>query len=140
MPTKQREAGGRIWLSLLEMPWEDGRAEVRKEMGRLGLTQEDLAYKLRRSGYRVSLGTVKAWLRGQMAPRYDGVREIVLVLAAVSAGDSPKASQSSQLQLPYVFRVDGSRSHGQDTEPRNRTRQVFPDRRFPKPPKMARVA
>jgi hypothetical protein len=125
VPTKVREASNRIWLSLLEMPWdEDGRLEVRREMSRLGVSQDDLAYKIRRNGYGVSANTVKAWLRGEAAPRYDGVREIVLVLAAVSAGDSPKASQSSQLQFPEVFRPIRLRPHEQDTGPRKATRQA----------------
>src|SRR5439155_21618384 len=97
------------------------------EMARLGVSQDDLAYKLRKAGYRVAPSTVRAWLRGEMSPRYDGVREIVLVLAAVSAGDSPKASSLSQPQLPEVFWPDRSRSHERDSDVRNSARQARSD-------------
>src|SRR5438046_728006 len=105
------------------MSWDEGRIEVRREMGRLGVTMDDLAYKLRRNGYRVSSSTVKKWLRGEMRPRYDGVREIVLVLAQVSAGDSPKGREGSQLQFPEVFRSTRERSHEAESAPRKRTCQ-----------------
>ena len=123
MPTRVDEAGARIWLNLLELPWEEARLEVRTEMARLGVSQDDLAYKLRRNGYKASANTVKGWLRGEAAPRYDGVREIVLVLARVSAGDSPKASHVSQPQLPYVFGSGSRREHDLDSVPKNPARQ-----------------
>lgn len=124
VPTEVEVASRRIWLNLLELPWDEGRLVVRGEMRRLGLAQEDLAYKLRRNGYRTSLRSVKAWLNAETEPRYDAIREIVLVLANVDAGDSPKASLRSQPQLPYDFGSGIERRHVRESAPPSSPRQV----------------
>jgi transcriptional regulator with XRE-family HTH domain len=93
-------------------------------MGRLGLTQEDLAYKLRKNGFTVSRRSLVSWLNGEASPRYDGIREIVMVLAAVSAGDSPKASSLSPAVSGKPFGPERRLQHALHSEPRIPSRQV----------------
>lgn len=87
-------------LSWLELPWDQVRQDLLKLMERTQMSQEDLAYELRSSGYRVSHGTVNNWVNGRVkSPPYDAVRALVKVFARVSVGDWAKGRLLSENPL-----------------------------------------
>jgi len=81
-----------LWISWLYMPWDAIRAELRSEMRRAGMSQDDLAYELRRNGYSVSHGTVVNYLNGhgKRAPSFEAVQALATIVARVRAGDWSK--------------------------------------------------
>lgn len=96
----------RLWLSWLELPWESVRDELISEMRRVGMTQEDLSYELRRAGFKVTTKTVGNWLSGRTrdgsAPTMTALQALVQVFAAVSLGDWAKGRLLSPEALAYA--------------------------------------
>jgi hypothetical protein len=95
----------RLWLSWLELPWDTVRLDLTKEMQRVGMSQEDLAYELRRSGYYIGQKTVSYWLGSstrKKSPPMDAVQALVAVFARVSVGDWAKGRYLSEAPVAYA--------------------------------------
>jgi hypothetical protein len=78
----------RLWLSWLELPWEVVRGDLKAEMRRVGMSQDDLTFELRTNGYRLSQKTVSYWLSGKAVrpPTMDALQALSRVFAKVSVG------------------------------------------------------
>jgi hypothetical protein len=93
-----------LWLSWLELPWDQVRRDLLAETQRVGMSHEDLAFELGQAGYRVSHATVGAWLggRSKKAPTMEALQALVQVFARVSMGDWSKGRESSESALAYA--------------------------------------
>jgi transcriptional regulator with XRE-family HTH domain len=87
-----------LWLSWLELPWDQVRDDLVELMQAKGMSQEDLAYELRRSGYVVGKSSINNWLsrKVQRSPSLDAMQALVEVFARVSTGDWVKGREVSR--------------------------------------------
>lgn len=120
-----------LWLSLLELPWCRGRLVVRDEMRSLGLSYDDMAFHLRRSGYTTTPKTIGRWLREDgTVPSVDALRAIIGVLAEITVEDSPTGRWLSLAAPAYS---DGqAQVHTRNHRPPNLGSQVGRDTNRPK--------
>jgi transcriptional regulator with XRE-family HTH domain len=97
----------RFWLTWLELDWETVRENIISEMHSVGMSQEDLAYELRRNGYPVTKATISNWLGRRPTvkrpPTMDALQALVTVFARVSAGDWAKGAYLSEDDPAYAF-------------------------------------
>ena len=123
-------------LSLLELPWGQGRLVVRDEMRSLGLSYDDLAFHLRSSGYTTTPKTIGRWLReGGTVPSVDALRAIIGVLAEITVEDSAKGRWLSPEHSPYSGRPSVAAPielHAPNHRPPSPSSQVHPDKNRPK--------
>ena len=94
----KREATARqtLWLSWLDMPWDQVRVRLVHEMTKADMTQTDLTYELWRSGYRVSQSSVSKWLDGRTSKvPLEALQALVAVFARVEIGEWAKGAQLS---------------------------------------------
>jgi transcriptional regulator with XRE-family HTH domain len=86
-----------LWLSWLELPWDQVRNDLVALMQANGMSQEDLAYELRRAGHVVSKSSIHNWLshKVQRSPSLDALQALVEVFARVSMGDWAKGREAS---------------------------------------------
>jgi len=93
----------KLWLSWLELPWDTVREDLIAEMRRVGMSQEDLAYELRKNGYPVTHATVSNWIRQNTAraPSLDALQILVSVFAEVSLGSWTKGAYLMEAELAY---------------------------------------
>ena len=95
----------KLWLTWLELPWETVRDDLIAEMHSVGMSQEDLAYELRRNGYPVTKASVSNWLgqRSKRPPTMDALQSLVAVFARVSVGDWAKGAYLSEDDATYIL-------------------------------------
>lgn len=98
-----------VWLTWLELPWETVRDGLVAEMHNVRMSQEDLAYELRREGYPVTKATISNWLgpRSKRPPTMDALQALVSVFARVSVGDWAKGAYLSEDAAAYVLWLSG---------------------------------
>lgn len=108
MTTSEGYERRELWLSWLELPWDQVRVQLLNEMKDCGMTQDDLSYELRREGFRVSHGTINNWLTGKVTRvPLQALQALVAVFARVRAGVWAKGASLTQLEFPMPDETDG---------------------------------
>lgn len=129
MTTSETVERQHLWLSWLDADWPTIRAEVLKMMSETGMSQDDLAYELRRAGYPVSHGSISNWLgpRGKRPVNMEALQALATVCARVSVGDWAKgrylsAGASADIQVRHPGDSDHSRNGGRMTRSARRVK------------------